>query len=91
MDIGIIVRLVVFLSVVILVLKVLITKVREFRHRSRLVDSVPGPKIFTLLLGNIPTEIIQYIGADFHLVKDLYYGEWLCWGREVREQFAKAT
>lgn len=77
MDIATIVRLVVFLVVLVVVLKIVITKFRESRRCSALVNQVPGPTIFSLLLGNIPLEIIQYIGSDFHQVKDLYYSKYV--------------
>lgn len=49
--------------------------VREFVRRRRLVDLIPGPTRFSAVLGNVPLEIVKYIGASFDESKDLYYSE----------------
>lgn len=44
-----------------------------FRRRFLLIEKLPGPTRFSPLLGNLPIEILSYIGSSFEEGKDLYY------------------
>ncbi|NP_001310069.1 cytochrome P450 4C1-like [Tetranychus urticae] len=48
-------------------------KAQAMRRRNQMVDKLPGPKSFNPLMGNLPIEILKYIGADYEASKDLYY------------------
>ncbi|XP_053202706.1 cytochrome P450 4C1-like [Panonychus citri] len=48
-------------------------KAQSMRRRNQMIDKLPGPKSFNPLMGNLPIEILKYIGADYEASKDLYY------------------
>lgn len=70
-----IVRLLIWSGVVAVALKYLVKFVLETRRKIELIDKIPGPKSFNPLLGNIPLDIVKYVGADYEASKDMYLSE----------------
>lgn len=72
LNLFMLVRLLIWSGVVAIALKFLVKFALETRRRVELIDKVPGPKSFNPLLGNIPLDIVKYVGADYEAVKDMY-------------------
>lgn len=53
----------------------LVRKIRAWRLRNAIIEKIPGPSVFSALLGNIPFEIVGYIGSEFEQTKDFYYSK----------------
>lgn len=68
-NVFIILRYLLLTGILALGLKILIKKAFEIRQKVQLIDKIPGPKSFNFLLGNIPLEIIKYVGADYEASK----------------------
>ncbi|KAI1303704.1 Cytochrome P450 4c3 [Halotydeus destructor] len=51
----------------------LVKKLQIWLTACRNIDKIPGPAKFSFLLGNIPMDIIKYVGAEYEKSKDLYY------------------
>lgn len=75
LNMFMLVRLLIWSGVVAVALKFLVKFVLETRRKIELIDKIPGPKSFNPLLGNIPLDIVKYVGADYEASKDMYLSE----------------
>ena len=48
---------------------------KSFIERTRAINKIPGPRSFNPIMGNLPLDVLYYVGADFEESKDLYYRE----------------
>lgn len=71
-NIFILIRFLILSGIVAFGIKILIRKLIDTRKKVELIDRIPGPTSFNFLLGNIPLEIIKYVGADYEASKDMY-------------------
>lgn len=71
-NIFILIRFLILSGIVAFGIKILIRKLVDTRKKVELIDRIPGPTSFNFLLGNIPLEIIKYVGADYEASKDMY-------------------
>lgn len=50
----------------------LFKKIEKIKRRNALIDKLPGPPSFNLVMGNLPIEVLKYVGADYEASKHLY-------------------
>lgn len=68
-------RLSIAFGVILFTISLIVRQIRQFLHRRALIDQIPGPTRFSSLFGNVPAEILKYIGSEFDESKDLYYSK----------------
>ena len=75
LNLFMLVRLLIWSGVVAVALKFLVKFALETKRKVKLINKIPGPKSFNPLLGNIPLDIVKYVGADYEASKDMYLSE----------------
>lgn len=50
----------------------LFRRLTKIRQRNALIDKLPGPPPFNPVMGNLPMEVLKYVGSDYEASKHLY-------------------
>lgn len=54
----------------------LFRRFKRIKDRNVVVNKLPGPPSFNPLMGNLPLEVLMYVGADYEASKHLYSSEY---------------
>jgi hypothetical protein len=66
------VRLVLITLLIALLLRWLILRILQLYRKVQLIDRIPGPRSFNPILGNLPFEVLKYVGSDIEASRDMY-------------------
>lgn len=59
-------------ALIALLVRYLIKRLLHLHRKVQLVNRIPGPDSFNPILGNIPLEILKFVGSDIEASRDMY-------------------